>query len=268
MNEVKLDISNVLNQAWELAKKHGLILALFFFVIHSIYNAISYSGYPWQLLMTNPDALNNPNNPFLYLSLMSTYYVTSMFGGIVLILLYAGILNLILQLTTGKLSEVKISAFAMPISRYLGFLVVALIVYIVTCIGVLFCILPGIYLGTRLYLAPIHYLAHPEDGISGAIQRSWDISKDNFWNLFLIQLLIMVFTFLGLMACCVGVFFAYALSYFMVTVAYVTLTKKGEEPDEPVNEEPAAEEPTVNPADNYQSKESQEKNEGDYNKSY
>ena len=47
MEERKIEISQVMSQAWELSKKHGLIVALFVLVGSMITSVCSTLFFPW-----------------------------------------------------------------------------------------------------------------------------------------------------------------------------------------------------------------------------
>jgi uncharacterized membrane protein len=129
------------------------------------------------------------------------------------------------MLTSGEATQFNLNGFKMPVKKYIYYVVVQILVSIITGIGLCLCIIPGIYLAVRLQFVAICTLHHPEDGISGAFERSWKMTKGNFWNLFLLGVLAVLINIAGLLCCCIGVYFTSAMVYFMQTVAYFTLAE-------------------------------------------
>ena len=93
--------------------------------------------------------------------------------------------------------------------------------------GVCLCILPGIWLGIRLWYAPL--LASQGASFTEAFSRSWEMTKGHFWQLFLMGLTMFGILILGFCACCVGVIFAEVIVYFMLVLSCFIL--KPEEPE-------------------------------------
>lgn len=57
-----------------------------------------------------------------------------------------------------------------------------LLIGIVSMIGLLLFIIPGIFIWTRLSLAPFA-LINENAGVMGSVKRSWALTKGNFWNM-------------------------------------------------------------------------------------
>ena len=51
MSNIKLNISDVTNKAWELAKKHGLIVAVVILAVGLISQSFGLVGFPWSAYM-------------------------------------------------------------------------------------------------------------------------------------------------------------------------------------------------------------------------
>lgn len=222
MKKIELNVSEVTSKAWELTKKHGLIIAVVLLAFSLITSSVSMMGFPWGEYL---EAVSeNDTEAMLAISeSMGNTGVLSLLMGLISTILSAGILNIVLQISKGTMSNFNLSGFKMPIMTYVNFILAALAVGVIVAIGTFLCIIPGIYLGVRLLLVPMHILDHPEDGLGGAFKHSWEATKGNFWGLLLLVILYILIGLLGLLCCCVGMFFAAAMGYFMLAVVYLTL---------------------------------------------
>ena len=117
--------------------------------------------------------------------------------------------------------------------RGLGFFIITDIIFgILIFIGTICCIIPGIFLVVRFIFAPIIAALHPERSLKECFAQSWQITKGNFWNLFLLGIIAIFLNILGLMCCCVGVLVTSIITYFMLILAYRTLSGEAEEKTE------------------------------------
>lgn len=222
MNQIELNVSEVTGRAWELSKKHGLVIAVVIFACYMIANIFQSFGFPWQSYFES--IAENGTRAFESMAeSMGRMYGMQILSGLVQAILMTGILNAVIGLTNGTAKDFSLSAFKMPVTNYVYYFIVHILYSIIVCIGFMLCIIPGIFLAVRLLFAPVHVLTHPEDGISGAFEKSWKMTEGNFWSLFLLGLLAFLICIGGLMCCCIGVYFASAMAYFMMAVAYYTL---------------------------------------------
>lgn len=222
MNKIELNVSEVTGRAWELAKKHGIIIALFILVAGMVNGGIQNMGFPWQSYF-EAIAENDTDAMLAIAESAGGFSIFQLLGSIISNIILMGVMNTVLLLTCGKMSSTDISGFKMPVMNYVNCLIVQFLVGIIIVIGCLLCIIPGIFLAVRLHFAWIHVLQHPEDGISGAFEKSWNMTKGNFWNLFLLGLLSILICIAGFICCCIGVYFAEAMIFFMLAVTYFTL---------------------------------------------
>lgn len=102
--------------------------------------------------------------------------------------------------------------------RILGYYILGAIIYaIITGIGVLLLIIPGIYLGLRLQFYT-YLIVDREMGPVEALKKSWEITKGSAWNLFLFGLLVFGIVVLGMLALGVGLLLAVPVT-MMTTVS-------------------------------------------------
>ena len=230
MNNITLSISDVTSKAWELAKKHGLILAVVIFAVGAITQSIGLIGFPWGAYLgaiaeSDADAL------LAMADSMGAMSALSIVGGLLSIVATAGIINIVLKLTKGTMKSFDLVGFKMPFKTYANFVAATFITAIIISLGTVLCIIPGIFLAARLSLVPVYLIDNPDADIVDAINHSWEHTKGNFWNLFGLGLVYVLLCIAGLVCCCVGVYFAQAIGYFMITVTYFTLCGEEKTPE-------------------------------------
>ena len=99
------------------------------------------------------------------------------------------------------------------------FLLGSLIRGIITCIGFILLIIPGIVFSIRLQF--VTYLIidknmHPVD----AIKKSWEMTRKNTWNLFFFGILLALINILGALVLLVGLFITVPLTMLATTFVY------------------------------------------------
>ena len=221
-------VSESISQGWELAKKHGLLLALFVLVIGiitSILNSFTLpsgfmEGYTKALTQNDPDAMMQLLNSS---STSAASIIVSIIQMVVYVLFLAGFCATILKLTRGIMAKVSLEGFKMSAMTYLKYFAVCVIVGLIVGIGTALCVIPGIFFAIRLAFAEWYILDHPEAGIGEAISASWKMTKGNFWSVFGLQLCEFGIILLGYLCCCIGVLFAVPFAMFVESCAYTTL---------------------------------------------
>lgn len=221
-------VSESISQGWELAKKHGLLLALFVLVIGiitSILNSFTLpsgfmEGYTKALTQNDPDAMMQLLNSS---STSAASIIVSIIQTVVYVLFLAGFCATILKLTRGIMAKVSLEGFKMSAMTYLKYFAVCVIVGLIVGIGTALCVIPGIFFAIRLAFAEWYILDHPEAGIGEAISASWKMTKGNFWSVFGLQLCELGIILLGYLCCCIGALFAVPFAMFAESCAYTTL---------------------------------------------
>lgn len=221
-------VSESISQGWELAKKHGLLLALFVLVIGiitSILNSFTLpsgfmEGYTKALTQNDPDAMMQLLNSS---STSAASIIVSIIQTVVYVLFLAGFCATILKLTRGIMAKVSLEGFKMSAMTYLKYFAVCVIVGLIVGIGTALCVIPGIFFAIRLAFAEWYILDHPEAGIGEAISASWKMTKGNFWSVFGLQLCEFGIILLGYLCCCIGALFAVPFAMFAESCAYTTL---------------------------------------------
>ena len=97
-----------------------------------------------------------------------------------------------------------------------------ILVSILTIIGFLFFIIPGIVLAVRMQFY-VYFIVEEEVGPIDAIKKSWDLTKGSFWNIFFFGLLAGGVQILGALALLVGLIFTTPTMWVAWAVVYEKL---------------------------------------------
>ena len=235
MNNIEINISDIVSRAWELTKKHGIVIAVLIFAVSVISNLGASMSFPWKEYMHVIQS-NDPELIREFGESMPGYNFTQLLSSLIMTIASVGFLNMALMLVKNSDAKISFNAFKLPLNTYALYIATSIVYSIITVLGSMLCLIPGIFLAVRLMFAPIRMIEHPEDGFIESFKYSWRATQGNFWNLFLLGLLSFVFCILGFMACCIGIYFAYALIMFIFVIAYLD-TKNIISP----NTEPASE---------------------------
>ena len=223
---IKLAIGDLVSRAWDLAVKHWPI-----FVLLTLINSIVTS------LGTSVDndilsEIQGTSDPTTQLKLLSTAiqtnYALALIGALVAVYVsFIGYRMYVSCIKQGKPYAALADALKVNLNQLAVFLCVQIVYAIIVCIATCFCILPGIFLGIRLWYAPL--IAATEDtGFAEAFSRSWNTTRGHFWELFLVGLTGIGIAILGFCACCIGYYFAAVIIEFMVILAYFDLRPEEE----------------------------------------
>lgn len=235
----ELSVSDSISQGWELAKKHGLLLAVFVLVIGIVMSLLNSfvmpSGfmeeYAKVLQGGDPESLQR-----LALQMSAGSTVISVIQTVIEVFFMAGFCATIMKLVRGIMEKVSLDGFKMPAMTYLKYFAVCIIIGLAVGIGSVLCIIPGIFFAVRLAFADWYILDHPEAGIGEAISASWNMTKGNFWSVFGLLLSEIGIILLGFLCCCIGVYFAIPFALFAESCAYATLHENLVEAAPVVNE--------------------------------
>jgi len=97
-----------------------------------------------------------------------------------------------------------------------------ILVVILTLVGFLFFIIPGIILAIRMQFY-IYFIVEKEVGPIEAIKKSWNLTKGSFWNLFLFGLLSGGVQILGVLVLLIGLVFTTPTVWIARAIVYEKL---------------------------------------------
>lgn len=237
MENRTFSIGDVFGQGFEFFKKHWMLaliilgVAIVTDIIQSIFQPVEVTT---NLTSVLEDCKDDPARMLELLTSAGIFGAQAQIGSIIGYLVKtfadAGILFMVMLIVKHVKDELSFEAFALPIEVYLKFVVVDILVSILTVIGLVFCIVPGIIVGIRLQFAGTRILDDRNCGIIDAIKYSWNITSGNTGTLFLVCLVEFVLVIAGFICCCVGVLAAIAWSIFTDMVIYFTLKPEVTEP--------------------------------------
>lgn len=120
--------------------------------------------------------LSPKSNLILLVYIVAGYLVTTYVTALV-----------IKYISTGKEDAGWGALLKFAFRKYLPMLAVFFIYYMIVLAGSLLLIIPGIFFLVRLILCDYGIMLEDE-GIGGSIKRSWNITKGNWWRLFILML--------------------------------------------------------------------------------
>lgn len=229
-----LSISYIYGEAWSFAKKNiipFLVYSLISAVIGCIFMALLMPTDFWSTYM---DVLSGDTRAAERLSQMQTFnplqllqYVVS---AIIMVPLYNGILGVCRGTRKFDLDCVKV-----PAKVYVNF-VLWYILYVLICIlGTILFIVPGVYLGIRLWQGGFYLIEHHDASIGEAMKQSWNMTRGRVLELLGLLLIglvaiialmipaviiIVALAFLGPLAIAASVILAAAIAFFWEVVFY------------------------------------------------
>lgn len=208
-------VSNAIDAGWQLAKKHGLMLALLSFAWAIIANLISTPINAWA-------AVASGNSIALQEALDVPFYAPEkILVQLLSILVSMGFATSYLRIARGQINSFSFSCFSHPLAVYGKYIVYSIIMGVVVAIGLVFLIVPGLYLGARLWMGSYYILDHPEASLEDAFRFSWRATSGSAWTQVGFLLTLLLVGLAGLLACCVGLFFTSVISGFSSAVTYL-----------------------------------------------
>ena len=129
--------------------------------------------------------------------------IANLIGVIVSGFLALGYIRNIFQALDGD--EPQTSAYRQEAPKVITYFVANLLLGIITVVGLVLFIIPGIYLLLRLQFATA-FIVEEDAGIMESLKRSWEITRGQEMPLFLLMLAMIGFLLLGLIVFVIGVF--------------------------------------------------------------
>ena len=224
-----LNVGDILTQAWEYTKKHFFPVFLIVFISGmvnqlpgSYYNANYFSAFlesggalteeQWQQYLIDSDPI----------------FAIKMFFGTIIACLICWFIKTYLDLVCYRMilrgvfnDNIDLQASIKGGTRGYWFFFGCMLLYgIILAVGFMFCIIPGIFLAVRLMFIPLMAAHKPELSVSEVFSRSWKMTDGHFWELLLLGILAGFICVVGLLCCCIGIFPAVIIIYFMYAEAY------------------------------------------------
>ncbi|MBI5469777.1 hypothetical protein HY968_00435 [Candidatus Kaiserbacteria bacterium] len=107
--------------------------------------------------------------------------------------------------------------------NYMG---ATILLMIIVGVGFVLLIIPGVMLAVALYFTS-YFVIDKGMGPIDALKASWQLTKGNRWNVFLLMLLLILVILLGIICFFVGVFVAIPVTLLSFVIAYRKLESAG-----------------------------------------
>ena len=231
----ELNVSSAVGTGWEVAKRHGLIIAAIV-LIADIIGGILSSAFgadltPSDLQDISQQVKIDPAGAMRQLFGI-IYTGGAIFGNIISaiisITVTLGLYNLALALIKGQCYNVGFDAFRLPLMTYVKFIVTEIIVGILQAISLICCVIPFFFVAPRLAFAGLYIVENPEAGVIEAISASWNLTSASTLKMIGLFFIFIGMALLGVLCCCIGVYFAEAVIILVTTAAYLQLRADNE----------------------------------------
>lgn len=206
--------SDAIKRSWRLLMENKILIV--FTLIYFIIYVVNYFS------MENAQQIGS----------YSVVFMSNILMVIIALIFQIGIIRTALQITRGhKLTNNEIKRnFWMP-KLWIPVFVISVLYALMFFVGFLFLIIPGIWIMIRLTFSVTAYIDRKE-GFSEAFARSWEITKNNFWEVLLYYIISFGLTLLGLICLGVGIIFTLPLIYIYSIMLYRTISGESDVPAE------------------------------------
>jgi len=143
-------------------------------------------------------------------------FLLSIIGVAFSIIFSLGLIKISLEICDGE--EAKIFDLFSQYRLFFRYLFASILKSIITLFGFILLIIPGIILSIRLGFFD-YLIVDKNSKIIESLKKSWEITKGNTWNLFLLYLLLVLINLLGFFALIVGLF--WSIPTTMIAEAFV-----------------------------------------------
>ncbi|QGJ69622.1 Hypothetical protein PBC10988_13040 [Planctomycetales bacterium 10988] len=145
------------------------------------------------------------------------FYIISL---VINVWILAGHTKFLMQVVRGETENYGV-IFSGP--NFLSLLGTSLLYYLMLGFGMVFFILPGIFLFTALWPC-IYLVIDDRTNTLGSFGTAWEYTEGNRLTVFLLALVMILVSLCGLLLCCIGVIFAFPAILLGYVVAYFAIT--------------------------------------------
>ena len=208
-------VGETIGLAWEGFKRSWLALAGSFFIM--MVGSFVINGIPAGLLGAR---VVEPNSVAYWI----VYGVGQLTSWILSAFFTVGLNRMTVAVARGQ--EADFSTLFGGGNKLLPYLGQMFLMMFAILIGTILFIVPGVLLSLGLMLAPF-YLIDANMGPIDAMKESWNATKGQKLNLFVLGLASVGIMILGMLACCVGYFAAAPICYVALAIVYVRISGRG-----------------------------------------
>jgi len=112
---------------------------------------------------------------------------------------------------------------AHSIQHFIYFVIVGLLVSVLTVLGTVLFIIPGIVLATGLLFSK-YFMAEEKTDIVGSLRSSWNATMGHKWKIFWLMIVIVFFNLASLFTLFIGLVITIPMTYIIYARLYRTLT--------------------------------------------
>lgn len=217
----KLDVGAAFSKAWQVFSENWLMLIAVYLVIAIAGSIVSSLLSPTVQINYYTNNMNlSEMYPAIYQSL---YSPGTWFTSLVRCCLDLGMTVLLLGLVKGTRCDFSLDCWKLPFMSYVNYILANILVSIIVGIGLFFCILPGIWLSSRLILTTSIIANDPSVNCIDAIKKSWALTEGNTGSMILLILGQILIAICGFLCCIIGIFPAAIVAEMSTVVAFVLL---------------------------------------------
>lgn len=129
MEKVQIKAMDVLEEAWDIAKQKGIMVAVVIAVITAVsYGVSSIFGGTSTLVLQK--AIES-ENPMLVMPALSESMSASLISSLLQYILAIGVVNMTMGIISGKYKEATLEAYNLPLNVYVKYVVTCVVVGII-----------------------------------------------------------------------------------------------------------------------------------------
>lgn len=224
----EITLGFIYDKGWRLAKKHwGKILLLD--IVAFMASQLIYSSSSVTYLRMFPQLLRGTLDPAaMDEMILDSYFSVNTVIAVICAIAITVFISVIRYryLKMAAMGEENIDMTGLiksSIRLCLTYIVKSVVASVLTIIGLLFCILPGLYIALRLMFVPMVAANEPELGIEKTISLSWSMTRGRVLQLLGYGIAACLINVVGFLCCCVGVYYSQIVTKLMFASLYVEL---------------------------------------------
>ena len=199
-----IDVGASISYGWEAFKKYPAALILAFLVVWIGSGIVTGIGYVFDSFFLQ----------FLF----------NIAGTIIAIVLAKGLVTIVLDVTKGQEPDL---GKLLNGDNLVNYIIAGIIVGLLVTVGLILCILPGLFAAVALQFTPYRVIDKGETAME-ALAGSWALVKPQIGSLIVLMLALFVLNIVGAILCLVGLLVTSPLS--AVAMAHAYRTASGEAP--------------------------------------
>jgi membrane-anchored glycerophosphoryl diester phosphodiesterase (GDPDase) len=150
-------------------------------------------------------------------------FLLTIIGVVLSVIFSLGLIKISLKICDGK--EPKISDLFSQYRLFFRYLFASILKNLIALLGFILLIIPGIIFSIRLGFFD-YLIVDKNSKIIESLKKSWEITKGNVWNLFLLYILLGLINLLGVFALIIGLFWSIPTTMIAETFVYRKLSSE------------------------------------------